>query len=187
MRLDASTTDLVATHQADSDVHIEAALQSGDEECFERGLEKLPADIRATILNITELDEDWQDPSNRGPDQYRSCFEVANAATAQEEPRVEAAAVWAQTNFECQNGTRQWEAVIHFHRHCCAHAFSSYTPPERSNSGQQLLNLQPGAKDPSDMEMIKGLLTGVASVMSENHKQTLTSANRGQKRRRTWK
>ena len=102
--------------------------------------------------------------------------EVANAATPQEEPRVEAANVWAQTNFGCINGTRRYGAAIAFHRHCCAHVFGRYTPPERSQTGEQLQELQPGAHSPMNLELMKGLLAGVASVMSDNHQKTLTSA-----------
>ena len=169
-------SQLMAYQEPQTDEYIRTATFSTDEEWFERGLEKLPAELRKTLLDVTDETADWSDPASRGPDQYRSCQEVANAATPQEEPRVEAAAVWAQANFNCVNGTRQFGAAVAFHRQCGAHVFGRYTPPEHGQHGEQLQELQPGVHSPMNFDMMKGLLAGVASVMSENHQKTLTSA-----------
>ena len=83
------------------DATLKVAQNTSDEEWLTRCLENAPIKLRAKLMDSTPeqmgLDVNWSDA---GEGAWMSCQQVANAALAQNNPRLEAADVWIAANFD---------------------------------------------------------------------------------------
>ena len=94
------------------DATIEIAQNASDTEWLEQCLANGPIRLRAKIIYSTAeqlgLDIDW---NVAGEGAWSSCQQVANAAIAHNNPRMEAADVWVAANFDCEQGSRDYGAA----------------------------------------------------------------------------
>lgn len=158
------------------DATLEIAQNTDDGEWLTKCLENAPIKLRAKLLDSTPeqmgLDVNW---SEAGEAAWMSCQQVANAALAQNNPRLEEADSWIAANFDYPQGSRDYGAARLFHRHCCAHAFGQYTPPEGPPPGTDLINVQPGIQQGSPHPAVRDfgdILQTMGEVM-----QTQSAAN----------
>ena len=154
-----------------NDPIIGMAKGSTDQGWLSHCLQQVPAKLRAVLMDAPpELmgpDIDWD---HAGDNAWESCHQVANAAFAQSNPRLEAADVWIMSNFDCKPGQRDYGAARNFHRMCCAHAFGQYTPPEGEQGGSELVAYPPGnhCLDTGKSGDLRDILSAMGEVM-QNH------------------
>ena len=125
--------------------NVEIAQNTDDGDWLTKCFENVPIKLRAQLMDSSPeqmgLEVEW---NQAGEAAWMSCQKVANAALAQNNPRLEAADVWIAANFDYPQGSRDYGAARLFHRQCCAHAFGQYTPPEGPLPGAGLVNVPPG-------------------------------------------
>ena len=163
------------------DPTIEIARGTTDEDWLAHCHEQVPIKLRAKLMDSTPermgLD---LDRTVAGEGASNSCQQVANAAFAQNNPRIEAADVWMAANFECQPGHRDYGAARLFHRLCCAHTFGQYIPPEGDLSGTELAVFPPGIHsgplNTGTNNDLRDILTAMGDVMQNHAANNLNQA-----------
>ena len=162
------------------DANVEIAQNTEDGVWLRKCIENVPVLLRAKLMDSQpeqmEFEVDW---TQAGANAWGSCQQVANAALAQNNPRLEAADVWIAANFDFKQGSRDYGAARLFHCQCCANAFGSYTPPEGPPPGVDLISVPPGVHRGPQHPAIRDfwdILQSMGSVTQEQNANNLNVA-----------